>query len=276
MVLAFAAVVAVGLVGLGFASFQIVESGEIGVLRTWGEVDMTPVQEGGHFVIPVMQVITPMSIQIQKYESTTDSASRDLQTVTSQIAVNYHPLPDKVPFVFQQLGENYEDRIINPAIEETVKQVTANFNAEELITQRPQVKAQIEEEITKRLAINDIMVDHISITDFQFSALFAKAIEDKVEAEQKAIKAENDLVRIQVEAQQVIAEAYGIAESKKAIGDADAYALSVVGKALRENPDIIVLENVKRWDGVLPYFYTQGEGGNSPTILLSVANQERP
>ncbi|KKM97404.1 hypothetical protein LCGC14_1168300 [marine sediment metagenome] len=275
LVLAIAAVVVVGLVALGFASFQIVESGQVGVLRTWGEVDMTPVGEGGHFVIPVMQVITPMSIQIQKYESGTESASKDLQTVNTIVAVNYHPQPSKVPFIYQQLGEFYEDRIINPAIEETVKQVTANFNAEELITKRPLVKQQIEEAISDRLAINDIVVDHISITTFEFGAEFNEAIEKKVKAEQDAQTAQNLVIKFEAEAQQRIAEAEGIAQAKERIGDAEAYALSVVGQALKENPDLLTMENIKQWDGVLPYFLTNGESGNSPTILLSVANQGR-
>lgn len=269
-------VITILVIGLGTMSFHQVNAGHIGAAVTWGNVDLSPLQEGGYFVIPLYQTVIQMPIQIQKYESTTDSASKDLQTVTTQIAVNYHPLPDKVPTVYQQLGFSYEDRIINPAIEETVKSVTANFNAEELITQRPLVKQQIEESITKRLSINNIMVDHISITDFQFSALFASAIEAKVEAEQNAFKAENDLKRIEVEAKQKIATAYGIAESKKAIGDAEAYALSVVGKALEENPDLLTLENIKRWNGVLPYFLTNGEGGDSPTILLSVPNKPTP
>jgi regulator of protease activity HflC (stomatin/prohibitin superfamily) len=268
--LAVVAVILVITVGIASASFQQVDAGHIGTKLTWGNVDKTPIQEGGYFVIPMYQEIVQMSIQIQKYVSDTESASKDLQSVRTQVTVNYHPLPDKVPEVYQQLGQSYEDRIINPAIEETVKQVTANFNAEELITQRPLVKAQIEEAIQNRLFINNIMVDHVSITEFTFSEKFNQVIELKVEAEQKAFKAVNDLKRIEVEAKQRIAEAYGIAESKKAIGDAEAYALSVVGKALDENPDLIVLENIKRWNGILPEFLLQGGESGSPAILLSV------
>lgn len=267
------AVLSLGLVGT--SSFQIVDTGNVGVLRTWGEASMVPQSEGLHWVIPIAQTITPMSIQIQKYESNTDSASKDLQTVMTQVTVNYHPDKASVPKIFQQIGIFYEDRIINPAIEETVKQVTAQFNAEELITKRPLVKQQIEEAITARLLINDIIVDHVSITEFTFSKLFTSAIELKVEAEQKAQKAENDLIRIEVEARQRITEANGLAEAKKLIGDAEAYALNAVGQALAKNPDLLTMENIKQWDGVLPYFLSGGEG-ESPTILLSVTPPERP
>lgn len=276
LVLAFLAIIAIVAIAVANMSYATVDSGEIGVLRTFGETSMEPQQEGFHWILPIAQTITPMSIQIQKYESATPSASKDLQSVRTEITVNYHPDPSMVPVVFQQLGVNYEDRIINPAIEETVKQVTANFNAEELITQRPLVKAEIENAIKTRLAINNIIVDHVSITDFRFSDKFDKVIEEKVEAEQKAFKAENDLLRIEIEAKQAIAKAYGIAESKKAIGDAEAYALTVVGEALRSNSDLLTKEYINNWNGVLPYFYSSGGEGNTPQLLLSVESTRSP
>ena len=125
------------------------------------------------------------------------------------------------------MGLDYENRVIQPAIEETVKQVTANYNAEELITKRPQVKADIQSEISDRLSEFNLVTEVISITDFEFSPLFSQAIEAKVEAEQKALKAENDLRRIQVEAQQHEAQAEGIAAANIAEAQGEAEAIRV-------------------------------------------------
>ena len=117
--------------------------------------------------------------------------------------------PDRAQIVYQRLGFDYENRVITPAIQESVKQVTARFNAEELITKRETVKNQIEEQIKARLAPYNIIVDAISITEFQFSQQFRTAVEAKVEAQQRALQAQNELRRIQIEAQQNEAKAIG-------------------------------------------------------------------
>jgi regulator of protease activity HflC (stomatin/prohibitin superfamily) len=187
------------------ASVQIVDSGNRGVLLHWNAVDIgsLPLEEGLHFVIPFQDSVVNMEVRTLKFVKSTSSASKDLQTVTTEVTVNYRPSPDSVNTLYKEVGLQYESRVIQPAVEEVVKQVTANYNAEELITKRPQVKADIEQEITTRLNVYNIITDVISITDFQFSSLFAQAIESKVEAEQKAQKAENDLIRIEVEARQL-------------------------------------------------------------------------
>ena len=101
------------------------------------------------------------------------------------VTVNYHPDKENIHRLYQDLGLDYENRIIQPAIEETVKQVTANYNAEELITKRPLVKQDIEVSIRDRLAQFQVVTEVISITDFEFSPLFAQAIEAKVEADKR-------------------------------------------------------------------------------------------
>ena len=191
------------------AAVKIVDAGHRGVLLHWNAVDTSapPLEEGLHFVVPFQDTVVNMEVRTLKFVKSTSSASKDLQTVSTEVTVNYRASPNSVNRLYQEVGPDYENRIIQPAIEEVVKQVTANYNAEELITKRPLVKSDIEGEITKRLNEFNIITDVVSITDFQFSSLFAQAIESKVEAEQKALKALNDLKRIQIEAQQREAEA---------------------------------------------------------------------
>jgi regulator of protease activity HflC (stomatin/prohibitin superfamily) len=210
-----------------------------------------------------------MSVQTQKYSATASSASKDLQDVSTEVTLNYRIEPTKANWVYQNLGLDYENRIIQPAIQEAVKASTAQFTAEELITQRPAVKAKIESALRDRLLNYEIIMETVSITDFRFSPQFTAAIESKVTAVQQALKAENDLKRIQVEAQQAVATAQGQANATITKAVAEAQAISITGKALRENPQLVQLEWVKKWAGTLPTtLIMSGSGGQQPNLVL--------
>ncbi len=251
------------------SAVSIVDAGYRGVLLHWNAVDVTqpPLEEGLHFIVPFQDSVIPLEVRTLKYTKSTTSASQDLQTVSTEITVNYHPSPNSVNYLYKEVGLDYENRVIQPTVEEVVKQVTANYNAEELITKRPQVKADIEVEIGERLNDFNITTEIVSITDFQFSPLFAQAIEAKVEAEQKALKAENDLRRIQVEAEQFEARAQGTAKGNIAEAEGEAEAIRIINEALANNPYYIEWLKTQAWDGKLPLVV--GEGGtpfiNIPT-----------
>ncbi|MCE2506109.1 MAG: prohibitin family protein [Nitrosopumilaceae archaeon] len=249
------------------ASVKIVDSGHRGVLLHWNAVDLTspPLDEGLHFVVPFQDEVVNIEVRTLKYANDARSASKDLQTVETTVTVNYHPDKESVHRLYKNLGLDYENRVIQPAIEETVKQVTANYNAEELITKRPLVKADIESSIRDRLNQFDVVTEVISITDFEFSPLFAQAIESKVEAEQKALKAENDLRRIEVEALQREANAIGLANANIAEAKGEAEAIAIINNALAENPNYLEWLKTQAWDGKLPLVV--GEGG-TPFIQI--------
>lgn len=249
------------------ASVKIVDSGHRGVLLHWNAVDLTkpPLDEGIHFVVPFQDEVVNIEVRTLKYASEARSASKDLQTVETTVTVNYHPDREAIHILYKNLGLDYENRVIQPAIEETVKQVTANYNAEELITKRPLVKADIEASISERLSQFNVVTEVISITDFEFSPLFAQAIESKVEAEQKALKAENDLRRIEVEARQQEAQAIGIANANIAEAKGESEAIAIINEALANNPNYLEWLKTQAWDGKLPLVV--GEGG-TPFISI--------
>ena len=249
------------------ASIQIVDAGYRGVLLHWNAVDLTapPLDEGIHFLVPFQDSIVPMEIRTLKFVTDTSSASRDLQTVSTEVTVNYRPDANSVHTLFKEVGLQYEDRIIQPAVEEVINQVTARYNAEELITKRPLVKADIEQEITTRLNVYNINTDVISITNFQFSPLFAQAIESKVEAEQRALQAENDLLRIEVEARQLAAQAEGLAAANIAEANGEAQAIKIINLALAENPNYLEWLKTQEWDGKLPLVV-----GNGATPFIQI------
>lgn len=243
------------------ASVQIVDAGYRGVLLHWRAVDTSipPLEEGLHFVVPFQDSVVNMEIRTLKFVKDTSAASKDLQTVSTEVTINYRPSPNSIHTLYKEVGLEYESRIIQPAVEEVVKQITAKYNAEELITKRPLVKADIEKEITTRLNVYNIHTDVISITNFEFSPLFDQAIESKVEAEQKALKAENDLRRIEVEARQLEQQAKGLAAANIAEADGEAKAIKIISEALAQNPNYLDWLKTQAWDGRLPLVV--GEGG---------------
>jgi regulator of protease activity HflC (stomatin/prohibitin superfamily) len=253
------------------SAVQIVDAGNRGVLLHWNAVDLNvaPLEEGLHFVMPFADSVVPMEVRTLKFVKSTSSASQDLQTVSTEITVNYHPSPNSVHVLYKEVGLDYENRIISPTVEEVVKQVTANYNAEELITKRPIVKSDIEAQISSRLGDFNIITEIVSITDFQFSALFAQAIESKVEAEQKAFKAENDLRRIEVEAKQHEAQAQGIASANIAQAQGEAEAIKIINLALANNPNYLEWLKTQQWDGQLP-LVMGNDGGTTPFVEIPI------
>lgn len=271
------------------ASVKIVDAGYRGVLLKFGAVDTSvALNEGIHFVTPFRDSVIQMEVRTQKTVENAASASKDLQDVTTQVALNYRINPDRAQVVYQQLGFEYGNRVIAPAIQESVKQVTARFNAEELITKRETVKNQIEEQIKSRLAPYNIVVDTISITEFQFSDQFRKAVEAKVEAQQRALQAQNDLRRIEIEAQQNeakavgeqkanVARADGIRQANVLQAEGESQAIKIIDQQLRTSPTYLEWLKTQRWDGKLPLVTGGGSGGGSagttPFIQIPMGEQ---
>ena len=233
-------------------SFETIGAGERGVVFSkFGGVEPVVLGEGLRFKIPFVQDIIPMDVKIQKSETRADASSRDLQMVSSTIALNYHVNPDAANKIYQDVGLGYKERIIDPAVQESVKAATANFTAEELITRRPEVSSQIKSALAAILSGFNIVVDEFSITELTFSDIFIQSIEAKQVAEQSAQKATNDLTRIKVEAEQTIASAKAEAESQRL-------------QSQTITPNILQLRAIEKWDGHLP----QVTSGATPFIDL--------
>lgn len=229
-----------------FKPWVQIGAGERGIVLNFGAVQEKVLNEGMHFRVPVMQEIIMMDVKIQKAETDAASASSDMQDVTLKVALNYHIIPDKANLVYQTIGIEFKERIIDPAIQEVMKAVSAKYSAEELIAKRPAVSAEMKEALTERLLASNIAVDAFSIINFNFSKIFMDAIEAKQTAEQHALKAKRDLDRIKIEAEQTIAAA-----------TAEAEALRL--QKMNISPDLIELRKIEanlkaieKWNGILP------------------------
>lgn len=196
-----------------FPAIGQVGPGERGVVLEFGKVTSRILGEGIYIVTPLANTVEIMDVQVQKHSSPAGGASADIQSVTTEVTVNYSLDPEGVAYVYQKLRRDYEDRIVTPAIAATGKSVVAKFTAEQLVTKRQEVMDLLEQALTERLAEHRIRVDAVALTDFEFSPEFDKAIEEKVTAAQKALTAENDLKRVKFEAEQRVASARGEAEA---------------------------------------------------------------
>lgn len=223
-----------------------VGAGQRGIVLNFGAVQNRVLNEGIHFKIPIVQQVELMDVKIQKALTDAASSSSDLQDVDMSVALNYHVIPNKANLVYQTIGVEFKERIIDPAIQEVMKAVSARYTAEELITKRPAVSSEMREMLTSRLLESNIAVDAFSIISFSFSQTFTDAIEAKQTAEQNALKAKRDLDRIKVEAEQTIAAA-----------TAEAEALRL--QKMNISPDLIELRKIEanlkaiqKWNGILP------------------------
>jgi prohibitin 2 len=243
-----------------FSPFTLIGAGERGVVynKLGGKLRILP--QGFHFIVPFFEQVTKMDVRIRKSDTRATAASRDLQTVGTEIVLNYYLFPDKVDRIYQDIGLEYEKRIIDPAVQEIVKGVTARFTAEELITKRQVVKDEMKKALQDRLKSSFISLDELNITDFQFSNVFKEAIESKQTAEQLALKAQRDLERIKIEGDQKVVTAKAEAESQR-----------IQKETI--SPIILQLRAIEKWDGKFPQVI--GGTGAMPFINIDTASTKK-
>lgn len=219
---------------------RTVAVGQVGILSSYGSVK-GEVNSGIHF-IPPWETVVGMSIQNQKVQVNATAATKDLQTVTTGVALNFNLTPKTANDIYKSVGTQYESVVVDPILQETVKAVTAQYNATDLIDQRSQVEAQTLAQLSKALDDRGVTVDNFSIVDFQFSAAYSNAIENK-----------------QVEAQNVAAAQYKLQQAQL-----NAQANQAQDSAL--TPAILQQQAIAKWDGKMP----NSVGGNGTIFGINL------
>lgn len=270
-------IVALLVVILAADSFATVPVGSTGILLTFGKVeDGKALSEGLHIKFPLVQRIVSMDNRVKKLELNTEAFSKDIQTVSATLAVNYRLQAEKSFAIYKTHGTQYEQNIIVPATHEVLKSVCAQYTAEELISKRAESSDMMRDELDAKLSGMGITVTDFNIIDFDFSDEFINAVEAKQVAEQvkkkaatenetaiaqaerekqvsiKQSEAEAERVRIEAEAQaqSTLIAAQAQADAVKLAADAEAYRLENEGKYVTNSLiDKILAEN---WDGKLP------------------------
>lgn len=236
--------------------FALVGAGERGIMMRFGKVQNTILDEGIHPIMPIVTSVKTLSVRVQKTDIQADAASKDLQKVSTDLAVNWNIDPTKANQVFQQIGDEEQivTSILSPAISEVLKAATANKTAEEIITQRNALKNEIDNSLKKRLEPYGVIVRDVSLINFGFSPEFSKAIEAKQIAEQEAKQAEFAVKKATQEAQ---------AEINRAKGQAEAQRL----QRQSLTPEILQQQAIQKWDGKFPTVM----GGNNSLPLINIA-----
>ena len=242
-------------------SYTTIDAGQVGVVKRFGD----PVRElapGIHFVVPIADSVTPVVVQTRVVKPSEEASSRDLQMVNFEVTLAYHVDPSYATYVLVQLNDDAENRVIVPAVLEAIKSVTAQYDVQDLISRRPEVRDKIEAFVSARVAPYHVISETTSITNFKFSEQYEQSIEAKVTAQQLAEKAQNDLNRIKIEAEQKVAAAEG-----------EAKALEV--QKLQITPELIQLRTVEmmnnKWDGRLPDVIVGGSGALPMMDVLRAA-----
>lgn len=236
------------------SAFVVVPAGSTGVVVTFGSVSETPLQEGLHLKIPFVQTVEVISNKIQKVEVDAPAVSKDLQSISSSIAVNFRVGNKSSAYIYKNIGRDYESVILLPAIQESMKSVTAKYTAEELITERAVVGQEVQTVLSEKVSEYGVVIEKFNIVNFEFSAEFDKAIEAKQVAEQNLIKTKTEqeqaIVIAEAEAQKKLIAAEAEAKAILQKAEAQAEANRQIAASLSE--EMIEYAKVEKWNGELP------------------------
>lgn len=229
------------LVALGMTSIRQVGTGQIAVVTRFGKVTGRELGEGLHAVLPFgIERTVRYDVKVQKQSDEASAASKDLQDVGAEIALNYRIEAGRVGEIHRTIGPLYGPKLIDPALQEVFKATSAKFSAQELITNRAEVKKEAYDLIRERLERYGITVEDLSIVNFKFSPAFSKAIEEKQVAQQNAERARFNLEAAQIDAQAQQAQAQTL------------------------SPLFLQKQAIEKWDGRMPTYIGQGSVFNIP------------
>lgn len=263
-IVAAAAVLAVVLITV-FSSFVVVPAGHTGVVVTFGRVSESVLQEGIHFKVPFAQDIVQIDNRIVKLEVSTEAFSHDLQTVTTVLAVNYRISKNMSYSIYKEVGGDFEDVLVTPAVNEVLKAVVAEYTASDLVSSRSEVSVMLDEQLNGKLNERGIFIEEINIINWDFSEEYIAAIEAKQVAEQNLIKTrteqEQEIVIAEAEARKKVISAQADADAVKVTAEAEAERIRIEAEAQADANEVIAASltdavlrymTIERWDGALP------------------------
>lgn len=240
--------------------FTSVETGCVGVKTRFGKVQDDTIQEGLNVKLPFIEKIVKIDCRTKKIEKTSESSTKDMQTVQTTVAVNYNVIKESANILYKEIGLDYEEIIINPAILESIKSSMAQYTAEELITKRAEVSTKIQETLISKIGDRGFVVTEFNLTNIDFSEEYDKAIENKAVKQQEVITTQAELEKQKIQNEKEI----GIAQK-----DAEVMRLQnqeITDKTLKlkelQNQEALI----KKWNGQLP---TTSLGDNIPMLNLN-------
>ena len=229
-----------------FSSFKTIKSGEVGLKVRFGKIVDSKLTEGFNLKIPYVEKIVKVNIKTQKIELTTESSTKDMQTVQTILAVNFRVEKDQAVKLYKNVGNSYKDTILTPAIQESVKSAMSKYSAEEVITKRNEVSMECLKTLQKKVKKYGLSIQDFNIIDLSFSQAYKQAVEEKTIAEQKVLTAQQNLEKARVENEQKVAEA----EATRKVNE-------LLNQTITD--DILAKQFIEKWDGKLPETYAGGD-----------------
>lgn len=276
-------VIGIGAIVLGTSSVATVPVGSTGVVLSMGKVTGKTMSEGLNFKTPFVVSVVSMSNMVQKLDAEAYATSKDLQAITSDVTVNYHLAAERSASMYQNVGKNYADTLLQPAVQEVIKSVMAQYSAEQLISNRSAVSVAISDGLSEKVSNYGIVVDEFNIVNFSFSPEFDAAIEAKQIAEQNKIKAQTEKDKKVIDAEAQAAEkkiaAEADAEAIRLKAEAEAQAIKLKAEAQAEanallnnslSKNVLYYQQLQKWDGKYPNMIA----GDSSSIILDVGSAD--
>lgn len=251
-------ILVIGLI-IFFASTTIVPTGHIGVVTLYSKVQDRYLDAGFHFIRPFVEDVHDVDIRTQKYQGTVEGSAKDLQIVNITMSINYQIRAEKASKLYAEVGANYNDVVLNPALQSSLKAAIAKFTAEEMVTKRSEVANAITEELNARLE-EYFLISAVNLENIGFTDEFNRAVEAKTTNQQKAEAEKAQLEIIKVQNEQKINTAQAEAEVRKLQSE------SVTEKSLEQLRLEIQRELIQKWNGQFPTTML----GDNPNMLFNL------
>jgi regulator of protease activity HflC (stomatin/prohibitin superfamily) len=253
-----------------WGTFVIVPAGHRGVVLWWGSVEKRIMGEGLNFKVPIAERVIKVDVRVQPHPfKEIDAASKEYQMVKLTGMMNFHIDPSYVNDLYQKVGLDFANKVIDPAFNDFVKEVVPIYQITEILPRREDIRKKAMTKLGDNLARYHIIVDDIYFANIRFSSEYEKAVEAKQVAQQQVETQRQVLAQREIEAQQKVATAKGEAESILVVAQGQAKANDALSRSI--SPILVQYKSIERWNGILP----QVSGGAVPFIDLGKMQEKK-
>ncbi len=247
-----------------WGTFVIVPAGHRGVALWWGSVEKRIMGEGLNFKVPIAERVIKVDVKVQPHPfKEIDASSKEYQMVKMTGMMNFHIDPAYVNDLYQKVGLDFADKVIDPAFNDFVKEVVPTYPIGEILPKREEIRKRAMTKLGDNLSRYHIIVDDIYFANIRFSPEYEGAVEAKQVAQQQVETQKQVLAQREIEAQQKVATAKGEAESILVVAQGQAKANDALSRSI--SPILVQYKGIEKWNGILP----QVSGGAVPFIDLS-------
>jgi regulator of protease activity HflC (stomatin/prohibitin superfamily) len=247
-----------------WGTFVIIPAGHRGVCLWWGSVEKRIMGEGLNFIVPIAERVIKVDVKVQPHPfKEIDASSKEYQMVKMTGMMNFHIDPAYVNDLYQKVGLDFADKVIDPAFNDFVKEVVPTYPIGEILPKREEIRKRAMNKLGENLARYHILVDDIYFANIRFSPGYEGAVEAKQVAQQQVETQKQVLAQREIEAQQKVATAKGEAESIQVVAQGQAKANDALSRSI--TPILVQYKSIEKWNGILP----QVSGGAVPFVDLT-------